>query len=88
MPFQKGHKLSGKNAGRKSARDEGLKNKVIENAWRKKLEKLDESEAIQIVLKDMTVKTDAKSTVLLQQITGMEILTDENPIQDENSEAN
>jgi hypothetical protein len=48
-------------SGRLSAADERLKNRVKHRAWLMKEAKMDDKEAIQIVLKDMTVKTDIMS---------------------------
>ncbi len=43
-------------SGRKSTRDEALRNRVIERAWLMKDVKLSEQDATQIVLKDMAQK--------------------------------
>lgn len=48
-------------SGRKSLRDEALRLRVIEKAWKMKEECLKDAEAIQIVLKDMTDKKDLTS---------------------------
>lgn len=48
-------------SGRKSLRDEALRVRVIEKAWKIKDESLNDQEAIQIVLKDMTDRKDITS---------------------------
>tara|TARA_R100000750_G_scaffold40975_2_gene26556 strand:+ start:412 stop:687 length:276 start_codon:yes stop_codon:yes gene_type:complete len=45
-------------SGRKSKADEALKNDVIYKAWLKKQKRMNDSEATQIVLKDMVEKQD------------------------------
>lgn len=45
-----------KNSGRKSARDEKLRARVIEMAWLRKEKEMSDSDATQIVLKDMVTK--------------------------------
>lgn len=42
--------------GRKSARDERLRNRVIEKAWKMKETKMTENDATAIVVKDMATK--------------------------------
>lgn len=44
-------------SGRKSKRDEMLRIRVIEKAWDKKDKRMNDNEAIQIVVKDMTQKS-------------------------------
>ena len=51
-----GGKIGNKGGGRKSVRDERLRNLVIEKAWKMKEEKMSETDAIQIVVKDMASK--------------------------------
>ena len=48
-------------SGRKSYRDEKLRTRVIEKAWLKKDDRMSDQDATQIVLKDMTQKTDVMS---------------------------
>lgn len=50
-------------SGRKCYRDEQLRIEVIENAWLKKKKRMNDSDALQIVLKDMTERTDIKLTI-------------------------
>ena len=54
------HGKKGK-SGRYSAADEALKNRVKHKAWIKTEKEMDKNIAGQIVLKDMTVKTDVMS---------------------------
>jgi hypothetical protein len=49
------HGVKGK-SGRKSYRDEKLRNAVILKAWEKKNKRMTDNDATQIVLKDMGVK--------------------------------
>lgn len=67
-------------SGRKCYRDEQLRIRVIEKAWLKKEKRLNENEATQIVLKDMSVKTELSGSVEVKQITGMEIIKDEDKV--------
>ena len=48
-------------SGRYSVADEALKNRVKHKAWSKTEAEMDKNGAIQIVLKDMTVKADIMS---------------------------
>jgi len=48
-------------SGRKSCADEALKNRVKHKAWSKTEVEMDKNIAAQIVLKDMTVKSDIMS---------------------------
>ena len=70
-----------KNSGRKSARDEFLRNRVIEKAWNLKDIKMADNEAIQIVIKDMAAKTELGGKVQVEQITGVRIVKDGTGIQ-------
>jgi hypothetical protein len=77
-------------SGRKSTRDESLRNEVILKAWLKKQKRMTDQDATQIVLKDMgeKIKGDKDNPIFIQQITGMEIIEDnEDSIQDKNQEA-
>lgn len=53
-------------SGRKNKWDETIKQQVIENAWLKKQKALNDKEAIQIVLKDMTEKTSVSGKVVVE----------------------
>jgi hypothetical protein len=50
-------------SGRKCYRDEQLRIEVIENAWLKKKKRMNDVEATQIVLKDMTGKENINLNV-------------------------
>lgn len=55
-------------SGRKSFRDEMLRVEVIEKAWEKKKRKMSDNDATQIVVKDMTAKTDVNVAVNIDNI--------------------
>jgi len=82
--FTKGNKcaVGNKGGGRKSIRDEFLRTRVIEKAWNLKDIKMADNEAIQIVIKDMTGKTELGGKVQVEQITGVRIVKDGTGIQD------
>ena len=62
--YKSGKSFQGnENSGRKTARDEQLRIDVIEKAWLKKQKRMNDNEATQIVLKDMTEKST--TTVIL-----------------------
>ncbi len=67
-------------SGRKCYRDEKLRIRVIEKAWEKKEKRMSDQDATQIVVKDMTAKNELSGKVIVEQITGMEIIKDENKI--------
>lgn len=61
-------------SGRKTIAEEFLKHQVIKKAWLKKDSKMTDQDATQIVLKDMTNKTELSGSLELQQVTGMKIV--------------
>lgn len=69
-----------KNSGRKSYRDEKLRNMVIEKAWQKKNKRMSDNDATQIVVKDMSTKTEHSGSIAVVQITGMKIQKDGNHV--------
>ena len=74
-------------SGRKSCRDEKIRNLVIQKAWEKKNKRMTDNDATQIVVKDMGVriKGDPDNPLVFQNITGMKILPDGTDFQNENS---
>lgn len=75
-------------SGRKSFRDEQLKTRVIQKAWEKKDKRMTDQDATQIVVKDMTNKTEMSGLVKVEQITGTVIKKDDSSIQDANKQTN
>ncbi len=65
-----------KNSGRRPEYIERIKREVKEKAWLKKHAKMTDNDAIQIVLKDMSVKTELSGSVQLETITGTKIIED------------
>lgn len=65
-----------KNSGRYSVADEALKNRVKHKAWKMKEDKMNDNEAIQIVTKDMTVKTELSGVIGFKQIVGTKVIKD------------
>lgn len=61
------HGVKGR-SGRKTFRDEMLRMEVVEKAWTKKNQRMNDNEATQIVLKDMTAKTELKATLTMTQL--------------------
>jgi hypothetical protein len=70
-------------SGRKSKRDEELRTRVLEKAWIKKDKKMTDQDATQIVLKDMTVKSDIMSGG--KKISGFDIFDYVKWIEDKNN---